>query len=421
MKIDAAVAIDAALANDAALALAIDEAHQQLTELIEPLTEVETVTLVNAHWRVLAAELRSPIDVPAFDNSAMDGYALRHSDLAEHTATRLQIVGTTLAGHRFEGQVPRLSALRIMTGGVLPPPLDTVVAQELCLRDGDTVTIPAGQLRGQHFRRAGEDIARHCVALPAGRILRPADIGLAASLGISTLTVVRQPRIAVFSTGDELLEPGAPFQAGRIYDSNRFVLIGLLEELGLLVTDLGIVADRPSELEDILSKASEHDLIISSGGVSVGEADFTRTVMKRLGRVSFSVLAIRPGRPLAFGKIGKAYYFGLPGNPVATMVTYLFVVRRAIYHLLGATPSPLLSFAALSEVNIKKRPGRTEYQRGIALRQSDGQLGVRLTGQQGSGVLSSMTLANCMLVLEPGRADISVGESVMIIPFNGLL
>lgn len=401
--------------------LSLAAAQAALARLIVPIASTETVTLVDAFKRVLADDLRSPIDVPSHDNSAMDGYALRHGDLHAEDDTDLPVAGLALAGKPFAGTVPVGAALRIMTGAVLPAELDTVVAQERCTVADQRVRVPAGQTRGQHARRAGEDIARGAIALSAGRILQAAEIGLIASLGLSEVTVRSRPRVAVLSTGDELLAAGVALAPGKIYDSNRFTLINLIRELGIEPVDLGIVADRPDALSAVLAQADRFDVLISSGGVSVGEADFTRALMNRLGQIVFSTVAIRPGRPLAFGQIGQALYFGLPGNPVAVMVTYLFLVRDALYRLLGAAAPPLLHLQAESEAAIRKRPGRSEFQRGIAQQLPDGRIRVRLTGQQGSGVLSSMTQANCMLLLGPQQGDVAAGDSVTIVPFRGLL
>jgi molybdopterin molybdotransferase len=397
------------------------DAKSLLSTLIEPLAEIEEIKLAHAFKRVLAEPLVSPLNVPAYNNSAMDGFALRYVDLVPDSETSLEIVGTAFAGRRFDGTVAPGQALRIMTGAVLPDELNTVIAQELCTIDGTKIRVPAGQRLGQHCRTAGEDLAINKIALPAGRQLTAADVGLIASLGLASVRVRRVPRIAVFSTGDELLEPGQAAQADRIFDSNRYVLLSLLADLGLSAEDFGIVPDQPEALEQVLSRAAEMDLIISSGGVSVGEADFTRALLNRHGQISFATLAIRPGRPLAFGKLGKAWYFGLPGNPVAVMVTYLFVVRDAVLRLLGAEPQALITVAARATTTIRKRAGRTEYQRGIATLGTEGHLQVELTGQQGSGVLRSMAEANCMIVLDPEQTSVLAGQPVSIILFRGLL
>jgi molybdopterin molybdotransferase len=403
------------------MALPLAEAKAQLSAMIEPLAQIEEVSLAHALKRALAEDLISPLNVPAYDNSAMDGFAVRYQDLAANSPCSFEIAGVALAGRSFQGDVASGKALRIMTGAVLPSELDTVVPQELCQVSGNQVLIPAAQQLGQHCRKAGEDILKGSIALPAGRVLAAADIGLVASLGMASVRVRRSPRVAVFSTGDELIEPGSPLQAGRIYDSNRFILLSLLATLGVNAEDMGVVPDQPEAIEHMFARCAHRDLIISSGGVSVGEADFTRELMNRLGQVNFAMLAIRPGRPLAFGKIGDAWYFGLPGNPVAVMVTFLFVVRDAVLQLLGAEPQELLPVYAVTTATIRKRKGRTEYQRGIAKVGADGRLIVELTGQQGSGVLSSMTQANCMIVLGPDQETVLPGQAVSVIPFRGLL
>ncbi len=401
--------------------MSIEEARSLLLKMIEPLTEIEEVDISQAFKRVLARDLNSPLNVPAFNNSAMDGFAVRHGDLSACSTSVMAIAGTALAGRAFDGFVTAGQALRIMTGAMLPAELDTVVPQELCTVQGTQVHIAPGQRIGQHCRAAGEDIAVGSTALPAGLLISAADVGLAASLGLAQVPVRRKPRIAIFSTGDELLAPGMPHCAGKIYDSNRYILMSLLAELGLEAEDLGIVPDRPEALEEAFRYTSKMDLVISSGGVSVGEADFTRALMNRFGQVSFATLAIRPGRPLAFGRIGDAWYFGLPGNPVAVMITYLFLVRDALLRLLGARARALFPVTAFAANAIHKRKGRTEYQRGIASTDANGRLSVVLTGQQGSGLLSSMTQANCIIALGPEQESVLPGEPVSILLFQGLL
>lgn len=399
----------------------VDEAVQRLTQMIEPLGELEQVPLAAAYRRVLAADLLAPIDVPAYDNSAMDGFAIRLADLANSEPTCLKIAGRALAGQPYQATVPQGAALQIMTGACLPPELDTVVPVELCRISAGEVHIPPGQKLGQHCRKAGEDMGRGTIAVAAGRLLGAADVGLIASLGIDHVTVRRRPRVVVLSTGDELLAPGEPAHHDRIFDSNRFTLLALLREFGIEAIDAGIVRDDPQALRTALASQGDADLILSSGGVSVGEADFTRQVMSQLGQVTFATLAIRPGRPLAVGRIGQAWYFGLPGNPVAVMVTYLFVVRAALLQLMGTTPLELHRVPGVTRTAIRKRPGRTEYQRAVARRTAAGTLEVELTGQQGSGILSSMARANCMVVLPAERGDVAAGDTIELILFDGLI
>ncbi len=389
---------------------------------IEPVAETETLPLRAAPGRILAADLESPIDVPPCDNSAMDGYALRHADLDLGGATELAVVGAAFAGRPYEGSCPPGATVRIMTGAAMPAGLDTVVPQESVQASDGYIRIPPGQRAGQHRRRAGEDLAAGGRALAAGRRLGAADIGLAASLGIGELRVRRRARIAFFSTGDELQAIGDPLGIGRIYDSNRYTLQAMLDRLDVETIDLGVVPDSPQALEAAVREAADRaDAIISTGGVSVGEADHTRAVMARLGRVEFWTIAMRPGRPMAFGRIGRAWYFGLPGNPVAVMVTFCFLARPALLALGGATPAPLVYARARALRPIRKRAGRTEYQRGHAEAGEDGIMQVELTGNQGSGVLSSMSRANCMVVLHHDQGAVAAGEWVDCLPFDGLL
>jgi len=395
---------------------------RSMVDAMTPVEGSEAVPLVAAPGRILAADLKSPIDVPSCDNSAMDGYALRGSELAQGRATELAVVGLALAGCPYAGPCPPGTAVRIMTGAAMPTGLDTVVPQESVEVDDDRVRIPPGQRAGQHRRRAGEDLPAGGLALPAGRRLSAADIGLAASLGAGALEVRRRLRVAFFSTGDELQEIGEPLGIGQIYNSNRYVVRAMLDRLGVEAIDLGVVGDQPEALEaTVREAASLAEAIISTGGVSVGEADHTRAVMARLGRVEFWNIAMRPGRPMAFGRIGKAWYFGLPGNPVAVMASFLFLARPALLALAGALQTPPVYARARALRPLRKRVGRTEYQRGFVEAGPDGTMQVDLTGSQGSGVLSSMSRANCMVVLHHDQGPVAAGEWVDCLPFEGLL
>jgi molybdopterin molybdotransferase len=369
--------------------------------------------------------------VPAHDNSAMDGYAVRGSDLDATGATGatgatagpivLKVVGTAFAGNGFAGSVGPREAVRIMTGAVMPQGCDTVVVQEVVTADGDRVTVPAGQQAGQNRRLRGEDLKAGQPALRAGRVLRPADLGLIASLGIAEVPVQRRLRVAFFSTGDELRSVGEPLAEGCVYDSNRYTLYGMLRRLGVEVVDMGVVPDSREALEAAMRSASLNaDAIVSSGGVSVGEADFTREVMDRLGDVAFWKIAMRPGRPMAFGRVGNACYFGLPGNPVAVMITFYFFVRDALLRMMGAGRSTLVPVRVRSAQRLRKRPGRTEYQRARLEQAADGVFEARTTGSQGSGVLRSMSEANCLLVLGHDQGTIEAGDWVEAILFDGL-
>ncbi len=391
----------------------------------------ERLPLAYALGRVLADEVISPIDVPAHDNSAMDGYALRGEQIAASGDTVLRVAGTVLAGQPFGGALLAGECVRIMTGAVLPPGLDTVVPQELCSTDVRGVCIPAGAVRpGDNRRRRGEDLAAGRPALPAGRVLRPSDLGLIASLGLAEVRVRRRLRVAFFSTGDELRSPGQPLDAGCIYDSNRYSLLGALLRLGLEPIDLGLVRDDPVALETTLRLACEQaDVVLTSGGVSGGDADYTRALIDRLGHAVYLKLAMRPGRPFAIGQLQpgskpdrhKVWMFALPGNPVASLVAFYALVRPALLQLSGAHVTPLPMLRARAAEAMRKRPGRTEYQRGRLSRADDGHWQVRLTGAQGSGMLSSMSEADGLVLLGHAQGHVAAGDWVDVMPFDGLV
>lgn len=413
--------------------LPVDTARAIIGRAVSRVATVERVALRAALGRVLAEDIVSPIDVPAHDNAAMDGYAFDGAVLAHGGApVMLAVVGQARAGHPF-GQTCRAGeCVRIMTGAPMPAGCDTVVPQEVVTRADATVTFDPRQIeRGANCRRVGEDIARGRAALEAGRVVRAADLGLLASLGIAELAVRRRLRVAFFSTGDELRSVGEPLDAGCVYDSNRYTLHAMLARMNLDALDLGVVRDEPDALEAALrAAAASADVVLTSGGVSVGDADFTARMTSTFGDVAFWQLAMRPGRPLAFGRLWagergsnepSALFFGLPGNPVAVMVTFYQLVREALTTMSGATASAPLQFAAASSVSIKKRPGRTEFLRGVATRDAAGHWSVAPTRSQGSGVLSSMSQANCFIVLDHDRADVASGDAVEIMPFDGLI
>ena len=419
-------------------ALPVAQAQEFIARLVPRVRAVEMLAIRSSLGRVLARDIVSPINVPASDNSAMDGYALRGSDLAVSGDTTLSVTGTSFAGVQFTGTVDPSQCVRIMTGAVMPAGLDTVVPQEFTRTDDDgRIRIPAGTVAaGDNRRLRGEDLARGEAALQAGRILTPADLGLLASLGQAEVPVLRRLRVAFFSTGDELRSIGEPLDEGCVYDSNRYTIWGMLQRLGVEVLDLGVVHDEPAALREAFTQAAANaDAVITSGGVSVGEADHTKQVMKQLGEVLFWKIAMRPGRPMAIGRIGirpdaegrigepghQAMLFGLPGNPVAVMVTFYAFVRDALLAMSGATPQPLPLLRAVSTEAMRKKPGRTEYQRGIVSQASDGRWQVRITGAQGSGILRSMSEANGMVVLHHGQGHVAAGELVDVIPFNGLV
>jgi molybdopterin molybdotransferase len=396
-------------------ALRVDKAREAILACLAPITETEKLPTQRLLGRILAEDIVPSINVPAHDNSAMDGYAVRFSDLEK----TLREVGTALAGKPFAGKLGPGECVRIMTGAVMPAGADTVVIQEVVKRDGDRITVPPGQNKAQNVRYAGEDLKIGVPVLKAGRLLNPADVGLIASLGIAEARVKRRLRVAFFATGDELASIGEPLKEGEVYDSNRYTVRGMLERLGVEAIDMGVVRDDPAALEKAFLAASKHDVVITTGGVSVGEADFIKQMMAKLGEVLFWKIAMRPGRPMAFGRIGNAFLFGLPGNPVAVMVTFYGFVRDALLHLAGreSTPLPLPQVAAAE--NMRKVPGRTEYQRGVLFKDQH-QWRVRTTGQQGSGVLRSMSEANCFIVLEHERGSIKAGEPVSVQLFEGL-
>jgi len=405
--------------------LPVARARALILSLIAPVTGHERAFVRLGLNRVLAEDVIAPANVPAHDNSAMDGYAVRHVDLAAAGETRMKVAGTAYAGRSFEGAIGPGEALRIMTGAIVPPGLDSVVIQEVVQVEGDSVVIPPGQRAGQNFRHAGEDLQAGQPALKAGKLLRPAEIGLLASLGQVEVTLKRRLRVAVFSTGDELGALGNPLQSGQVYDSNRYTLWAMLQRLGCEVLDMGVVKDDPAALEAaLLEAASNSDAIITSGGVSVGEADFIRELMARLGEVAFWKIAMKPGRPMAFGKIAgvgnSAWLFGLPGNPVAVMVTFYQFVRPALLKMMGTEPLSLPSFQVACSAPLKKAPGRTEFLRGW-LYQDRGIWQVRPTGAQGSGILRSMSDANCFIVLEHERGNVAAGEMVAVQAMEGLV
>ena len=434
-------------------ALSAEQVSAFLERLVQPVTATEEVGIFEALGRVLARDVLSPLSVPPHDNSAMDGYAFAGAQLVAGQPLTLRVVGTALAGKAWTGTVGAGECLKIMTGAIMPPGLDTVVPQEFTTSAADGhITITANVLRlGDNRRFKGEDLMEGGVALSKGELLTPAALGLVASLGLKTVTVYRRLRVAYFSTGNEILSLGEPPREGAVYDSNRYTVFGLLTRLGVEVIDLGVVRDEPALLEAAFRDAAQRaDAIITSGGVSVGEADHTRTMMKQLGDVAFWRIAMRPGRPMAVGRItsatsqeksasspysesaisyqknttsdaGGAVLFGLPGNPVAVMVTFLAFVRPALLRMMGSTrPAPPLLRAVSTEA-IRKKPGRTEYQRGSVTTAPDGTLQVCTTGNQGSGVLSSMVQANGLIVLHHGQGNVAPGDAVDVMVFDGVI
>jgi molybdopterin molybdotransferase len=403
-------------------ALAAQEVLNFLDHLVTPVQDSESVDIFAALGRVTVQDVISPINVPPHDNSAMDGFAFDGAQLRDTQGLSLKVVGTALAGKAWAGAVNAGECVKIMTGAIMPEGLNTVVPQELChIAPSDVVEIPAGLLKaGDNRRLCGEDIMQGQPALPKGALITPAAAGLLASLGVPNVSVVRRLRVAYFSTGDEILSLGEAPREGAVYDSNRYTVHGMLQALGCEMIDMGVVKDNPDLLEKAFNQAAEQaDAIITSGGVSVGEADFTKAMMKKLGDVVFWKIAMRPGRPMAVGRIQKgqrsAVLFGLPGNPVAVMVTFLAFVKPALLKMMGSTATPLPMLRARTQEVLRKKPGRTEYQRGIVSRNAQGELQVITTGNQGSGVLSSMVQANGLIVLSHPQGTAQVGDWVDVL------
>lgn len=401
--------------------ISLEEARQKMLDQLAALSERETLSIYAAAGRITAAPVISPLDVPPFDNSAMDGYAVRMADIA-HGET-LPVAGKAFAGAPFSGEWPAGSCIRIMTGAPVPEGAEAVVMQEQTVEEGDRIRFTAEIVAGQNIRRAGEDIRQGESVLAAGVRLGAAELPLIASLGIGDVEVVRRLRVAVFSTGDELQPVGQPLAAGQIYDTNRFTVRLMLDQLGCEVIDLGIIRDDPQALRAAFVQADrEADVVISSGGVSVGEADYTKAMLDELGAITFWKLAIKPGKPFAFGRLSNSWFCGLPGNPVSAAVTFYQLVQPLLAKLSGQQHAALPTRQrARAVTRLKKTPGRLDFQRGVVSRGADGELQVASTGHQGSHVFSSFSQANCFIVLECERGHVEPGEWVEIEPFNTLL
>ncbi len=401
----------------------VDKARALIARFLTPLTATERVHVRAALGRVLAQDVISPLNVPAHDNSAMDGFAVRFAELKTDGEVSLKIAGASFAGKPFAGTMHAGEAVRIMTGAVMPPEADTIVMQEHAHAKEGNVTIGSGHRLHQNLRRAGEDLATGQVALKCGLPLRPAEVGLVSSLGIGEVTVFRKLRVAFFSTGDELVSIGAVPGAGQIFDSNRYTIHGMLTRLNCEVIDMGVVRDDPALIEAAFATAAANaDVVITSGGVSVGEADFVKEMLNKLGEVLFWKIAMKPGRPLAYGKIGGAHFFGLPGNPVSVMVTFYQFVRDALLVLAGQNPvPPLPTFKVPCTSALKKAPGRTEFQRGILSQDAAGAWRVRVTGEQGSGILRSMSESNCFIILPTDQGNVAAGALVEVQLMEGVV
>ena len=402
--------------------LTCDEALKRILENVEAVDGYERLNLRAALGRVLTDVIDSPCDVPPHTNSAMDGYALSSADIPEHGDKRLHVIGTAFAGKPFNAALSTGQAIRIMTGAAMPDGADTVVMQEHVNLVDSAISIDAKHKRGQNVRAAGEDLKAGQQVLCPGQRLGPAELGLIASLGIGEVSVRRRVRVAYFSTGDELRSIGQTLGAGEIYDSNRYTLYAMLTRFGAEILDMGVIRDTRDAVESALEQAAANaDLVITSGGVSVGEADFIKEVLAAMGQVAFWKVAMKPGRPLAFGTIGNTRFFGLPGNPVSVMVTYYQFVEPALRKMAGALAETKLEISARTTGVLNKRPGRMEYQRGVLSRGADGTLEVTATGDQGSGILHSMSVADCFIILPVESGRVEAGSTVSVQPFLGLI
>ena len=405
--------------------LSVDEARERMLDAVSTIRDTRTVALRDALGQVLAADVVSPIDVPAYTNSAMDGYAVRSADLPADGTRTFLVAGTSWAGRPYIGPIGPGEAVRIMTGGMMPEGMDSVIMQEQVEIDAhnNSVRIGTGHIAGQNVRAAGEDVQAGQTVLSAGRRLTAADIGVLASLGLGKVTVYRKLRVAFFSTGDELRAVGEPLCPGEIHDSNRYSIYGLLKKLDVDSIDLGVIRDDPVLIEAAFREAAARaDVVLTSGGVSVGEADFVKDTLEKIGTLSFWKIAMKPGRPVTFGHINEAVFLGLPGNPVSVMVTFFQFVRPVLLKMSGDNgPSAVFTLRATTTTRLKKRPGRYEFQRGLLQQTGPGEFTVGSIGAQGSGILRSMSEANCFILLEPEQSAVDAGAEVLVQPFQNLI
>ena len=399
--------------------ISADVALERILADIKPIQQTESIAIRSALGRVTATDVKSRVNVPNHTNSAMDGYALSGTELPQNQTAVFKVVGISFAGRPYEGGVNKGECVRIMTGAVMPADCDSVVTQERVTREEDLVTVSEGEIVGANVRQAGEDLAPGDTAIAAGTRIGPAHLGLAASLGFSELPVLRRPRVAFFSTGDELRSVGEVLETGDLYDSNRYTLFGMLREDNVELVDLGIVRDDPQAIRaGFESAAACADVVITSAGASVGDADYVKQTLDSIGQVNFWKVAIKPGRPLSFGHVQGSLFFGLPGNPVSVMVTYQIFVREAIRRLSGERAAPVLKLQVPLISDLWKRPGRVEYQRGVLSKDAAGNTVVSSTGEQGSGILHSMSVANCFIILSAESDGAAPGDIVQVQPFS---
>ncbi len=398
-------------------AMSVQQARKYIQQYLTPVSATEILPIRESLGRILAQDVISPSNVPNHNNSAMDGFAFKYAQGMK----LIKIIGTAFAGKPFQGSVKASECVKIMTGAVIPDGTDTVVMKEKTVNKGEYISLLDQPERGTNIRLAGEDLQQGQTVLSIGHQMQAADLGLVASLGIATVTVYRQLKVAFFSTGDELVSVGNPLEEGQIYDSNRYTIYGMLSSFNLIKTDLGAIPDQPEVLEDTLLKAAnEYDVIITSGGVSVGDADYMKGLLQKHGQILFWKINMKPGRPLAYGKVNNAHYFGLPGNPVSTMVTFYQFVQQALQTLMGGLAKPIPTFQVECTAPIKKVQGRVEFQRGI-LFEEEGKWKVKPILNQGSGILSSMSKANCFIVLPEESASTDAGTMVNVQPLEGII
>jgi molybdopterin molybdotransferase len=402
--------------------LTVVTALEQIRAAIHAVSDSETLSLNNALGRVLATALYSPINLPTERNSAMDGYAFASSDVKNDQPFTLQLIGTSWAGKPFQGQLQQGQCVRIFTGAVLPDQADSVIMQEHIQYQGSEIHFPANTKIRQNVRAIGEDTPQDGLLCQQGKKLTAVDLALLATAGINSVSVLRAIKIAIFSTGDELVALGQPLKTGQIYDSNRYLLMGLLADSCYQLTDLGVIADNRQALSQAFTAAAKnHDVIISTGGASVGDADYIKEVLTECGKVNFWKIAIKPGKPLTFGTIGDCYFFGLPGNPVSAQVTFQKLVAPALQQLTGTASTQALQLTATSLSNLKKSAGRQEFQRGILTQDETGKLWVATSGRQGSNILTAMSISNCYIVLPSECKGVAVGDTVLVEPFSAFI
>lgn len=402
--------------------LSVDEAKQKILGNVSIIEGQEKLAIRQSLDRVLDCDIQSTINVPPYDNSAMDGYAINSNDLPDEGEARLTLAGKSMAGNPFTGTLNKGEAVRIMTGAVMPVGADTVIMQEHVQTDDDAIIITNGHNKGDHVRYIGEDMKTGDTVLHSGKLVTPAELGLLASLGIPEIKVKRKCRVAFFSTGDELRSVGEPLEKGQIYDSNRYTLYGMLKRLNIELIDMGVIADdRDAVREAFLAASNIADAVITSGGVSVGEADYVKETLEELGQVSFWRVAMKPGKPLAIGTINNTAFFGVPGNPVSAMATFYQFVQPALQKMMGVKETFTLTLKAPCITALRKKPGRLEYQRGILSYDRNGELMVCSTGVQGSHIMTSMSRANCFIILPAENAGVVSGDLVEVQPFSDLI